>query len=156
MTPSEKFVLECVKRWLEVRLRERIYVGMKFNYPHSEMVNMAQLVTDIDHSALLRRLMKGYQELREPPVTEGGYPVYPEEELKSHLFDDPQCSPVWMEGKDEESGCKGVEIVSGVKDDRGGDVKGGVGGSGGVSEGFDIFGSQYQGEGDDKKSGEKE
>lgn len=94
LTPSQaRFARRCVIRWL--RLKEQhetlngsvewvdrsdadrlVYrlVGGNNRYKQGEF---AQLCADIDHSALLDRLLMGGEPLPEPPPLRNAYPVYP-------------------------------------------------------------------------------
>ena len=56
----------CLVKWLEVREQE----GKPFP------ASLGQLKVDIDHSALLRRLLDGKQPLPHPPPLKHSYPDY--------------------------------------------------------------------------------
>jgi hypothetical protein len=78
MTKRDNFILECVKRWVRLRAKER---GKEWN---DELGNVHQFCADIDHSSLLRRLIAGYEPLPEKPELVMSYPVYPD--LKENIW----------------------------------------------------------------------
>lgn len=91
MTVNEKYVLECVKKWLLVKVDEELKKGLNTDLAKAHVYS--NLVSDIDHSALLRRLICGFGPLAEAPELDGnGYPKYPDVQ---NLFEEPLCSPVW-------------------------------------------------------------
>jgi hypothetical protein len=55
--------LRCVKQWLEIKNRRTL---------------RETTAADVDHSALLRRLLAGKEPLPEPPPLKNGYPDYPD------------------------------------------------------------------------------
>jgi hypothetical protein len=59
-TPDQEQVLNCVRRWLRIR----------------NAAGDPQLIADIDHSALLERLLDGQEPLPEPPPRAYSYPWY--------------------------------------------------------------------------------
>lgn len=61
LTKEEIRVLGCVKRWLDIKNRNR-----------GDMITSA----DVDHSALLNRLLDGKEPLPEPPPLMNSYPDY--------------------------------------------------------------------------------
>ena len=62
-----QFALKCIKRWLEIR--------EKFE-DRAKDRGFSQLRADIDHSALLHRLLEGKEPLPEPPPLKNSYPDY--------------------------------------------------------------------------------
>jgi hypothetical protein len=67
------FAMRQMRRWIELRLRHEQRVTTS-GYDRA----FNQLIPDIDHSALLFRLLRGREPLPEPPQTEYSYPVYPD------------------------------------------------------------------------------
>jgi hypothetical protein len=74
-----------MSKWLRVRAAhaERDWLSQ----PHFEAalpredharVVLTQLAADVDHSALLWRLLEGKEPLVDPPPLDHGYPVYPD------------------------------------------------------------------------------
>jgi len=61
MTEEEKRVLDCVKKWLQVKATE-----MEKRGEDPTKYNLYQLPADIDHSWLLERLLKGEEPM--PPA----------------------------------------------------------------------------------------
>ena len=66
--PNEHWGIICLLRWLRIRADN----GKPF--PES----LGQLEVDIDHSALLRRLLSGKEPLPQPPPLKHSYPDYGE------------------------------------------------------------------------------
>ena len=58
--------VECLLRWLEIRQQE----GKPFP------ISLFNLKADIDHSALLQRLLAGKEPLPHPPLLKHSYPDY--------------------------------------------------------------------------------
>ena len=54
MSEEEKRVLDCVKKWLQIKATE-----MEKRGEDPTKYNLYQLPADIDHSDLLERLLKG-------------------------------------------------------------------------------------------------
>lgn len=69
LTPQQ--AKDYFKRWLELRISHQ--KGYDFNN-----YNLHQLIADIDHSALLNRLLNGKEPLPFPPPVQNSYPVYPD------------------------------------------------------------------------------
>lgn len=68
MTKEQNRILDCIKKWLEIREK----------YHSNFLSTPSQLRADIDHSALLRRLISGRAPLPDPPPLKWSYPVYPD------------------------------------------------------------------------------
>lgn len=62
MSEEEKRVLDCVKKWLQIKATE-----MEKRGEDPTKYNLYQLPADIDHSWLLERLLKGKRPESEPP-----------------------------------------------------------------------------------------
>jgi len=78
-TEEENRVLNCIKRWLDIKLEN----------------NQRQVTSaDVDHSALLRRLLSGKEPLPEPPPN-GSYNevegVAPEHAWRPCLYNSQKC-----------------------------------------------------------------
>lgn len=71
-----RFALRQFSRWLRLKEEhERDFGrGEKRWYPGE----LRRHIPDVDHSALLFRLLRGREPLPEPPPLENGYPVYPD------------------------------------------------------------------------------
>ena len=69
------------RTWLQIRAEhdEALRVMLK-SYAARPDAFAAQFAADIDHSALLQRLLSGKQPLPEPPEKLHGYPNYPDED----------------------------------------------------------------------------
>lgn len=63
-----------VSRWLRIRAEHEDLTWKPY-----DRGALTQLAADVDHSALLVRLLEGKEPLKEPPRKEYGYPVYPDE-----------------------------------------------------------------------------
>lgn len=66
---GEKVVSRTVKRWSAEKLANDARYGI---------ASTGQLIPDVDHSALLYRLLRGRDPLPEPPPLAHSYPVYPD------------------------------------------------------------------------------
>lgn len=69
ISDEQQRVLNAIKRWLSV-------AGKEGYWGETGLVHFQQLCADIDHSALLRRLIEGKQPLPIPPPRAIGYPWY--------------------------------------------------------------------------------
>lgn len=66
------------RRWLQIKEQHE-----KVNYPAQggrrwKTGELTRHAADVDHSALLVRLLEGKEPLPEPPPLEHAYPVYPD------------------------------------------------------------------------------
>lgn len=68
------FVNNCFKRWLEIR--EQFPGSFQKESARDSLSDAAQLRADIDHSALLRRLLGGKEPFPSPPPKSNGSPWY--------------------------------------------------------------------------------
>ena len=62
MSEEEKRILDCVKKWLQIKATE-----MEKRGENPYKYSLYQLIPDIDHSYLLERLLKGEKSLLIPP-----------------------------------------------------------------------------------------
>ncbi len=67
------FARQQMSRWLRIRAQYPDRHG-----PLTDPRVLTQLGADVDHSALLFRLLRGREPLPEPPPKEHAYPVYPD------------------------------------------------------------------------------
>src|ERR1035437_7474419 len=70
MSPEQKKTLEAVKEWLRIR------VAHEARLDEATKAVLRQLIPDIDHSALLRRLLSGGEALEQAPPRAYSYPWY--------------------------------------------------------------------------------
>lgn len=97
LTPEQViFASRQVARWLQLKFKHenrgmvvsqlREMVGKTLDRERHEMIfwremlGIAQLCADADHSALLRRLLEGKEPLPEPPPIRNAYPIYPDDD----------------------------------------------------------------------------
>lgn len=70
-------IISIIARWLYIREFHESPSGTPWaQYDHG--FAMRQMRADVDHSALLRRLLEGKEPLDEPPPKLYSYPVYPD------------------------------------------------------------------------------
>lgn len=88
LTFSDAYAIRAkVSQWLRIRVqfedpKKNIYWIIESSVSTETKVKqiLMQLAADVDHSALLVRLLEGKAPLPEPPPTQHAYPVYPDDE----------------------------------------------------------------------------
>ena len=68
------FAMRQMSRWLRLRVQHESNLRIR----HPDPRGITQLAADVDHSALLLRLLRGREPLPEPPPLEHAYPLYPD------------------------------------------------------------------------------
>src|SRR3990167_5429034 len=66
------FAMRCMSRWLRIRVEH------ESRLERARSGELLQVAADVDHSALLKRLLSGKEPLQEPPPLDHSYPVYPD------------------------------------------------------------------------------
>lgn len=89
--------IRCLLEWLEVR--------QQFEQGTENRLGFPQLLADVDHSALLARLLKGKSPLPAPPPTSHSYPWYGLVEEGSGELD-----PIFVEGVSDSAETGRVRI----------------------------------------------
>lgn len=62
-----------------VKVAFKLWVDVATHHDYQPIRDWGNFAAEVDHSALLRRLLEGKPPLREKPRTEHSYPVYPDE-----------------------------------------------------------------------------